>query len=272
MLKRKTNIGDKFNSLTILSFDNNDNWRNADCICDCGNTINVKKESLLYDKVKSCGCTRKRTPQLDKIGKKYGLLTICDIYFKKIGSRSTSVCECLCDCGNRVNVLLYTLYRGDTRSCGCYKKNNPSNLKHGMSKKGEWVDGYAIYNNMIQRCFNKKLKSYENYGGRGITVCDRWRQGFINFYNDMGKRPSPKHSLDRVDVNGNYSPENCRWATDAEQAANTRKNIWIEYNGERKILSQWCKILGVNDSYLSRWIKNGKTFEDFLIKNKKQLC
>lgn len=272
MLKRITNIGDKFNNLTIISFDNNFDWQNADCLCDCGNMINVKKKSLLYDKVKSCGCTRKREPRLDKIGEKYGFLTIKNVFFEKKGNKLRSVCECVCDCGNKVNVLLYTLYRRETRSCGCYKKNNPANFKHGMSKKGKWTDEYATYSGMIQRCYNKKSKRYKDYGGRGIKVCDKWKGNFVNFYNDMGKRPSPKHSLDRIDVNGDYSPENCRWATDAEQAANTRKNIWIEYNGERKILSHWCKILDIKDYSLSTWIKKGKSFEDFLIKNKKQLC
>lgn len=272
MLKRITNIGDKFNNLTIVSFDNCNDWEIANCICDCGNTINVKKKSLLYDKVKSCGCTKKRTPQYHLIGEKFGSLTINNIYFMKQKNRSRSFCDCTCDCGVKVGVWFYLLKIGHTRSCGCYKKNNPSNFKHGLSKKGQWVDGYAIYNNMIQRCYNKNCKRYKDYGGRGISVCDSWREGFINFYNDMGKRPSSNYSLDRIDVDGNYEPSNCRWATNAEQASNTRKNVWIEYNGERKILSQWCKILNVNVSYLSRWIKKGKSFENFLIKNKKQLC
>ena len=113
---------------------------------------------------------------------------------------------------------------------------------------------------MISRCTLPNLTAYRNYGGRGITVCDRWRHSFENFYADMGARPA-KMSLDRIDVNGNYEPGNCRWATKAEQSTNTRRNHVIEFAGERLTLGEWEHRLGVRRGIVSSRLQRGWAVE-----------
>lgn len=127
------------------------------------------------------------------------------------------VWACICDCGNALSVLGSELVSGHTKSCGCLR------LRHGFAKKRP--PEYYSWCGMMTRCFNSKSDGYGRYGGRGITVCDRWRgfDGFSTFLKDMGQKPSSDHSLDRCEVNGNYEPSNCRWATSEEQIANRRK-------------------------------------------------
>lgn len=119
------------------------------------------------------------------------------------------------------------------------------------SIKRQYKKEYAAWNALKKRCYNPKDKGYCNYGGRGIKVCDRWKNSFKNFLSDMGKAPTKDHSLDRYpDMNGNYEPSNCRWATRAEQATNTRRNRRIEWRGQTKTLSQWANEIGINEDSL----------------------
>jgi hypothetical protein len=140
--------------------------------------------------------------------------------------------ECLCDCGNQINVLLNDLRTDDTKSCGCFHseiisernknkidKLNP-NFKHGLTYTNE----YYIWKAMKQRCYNPKHKSWKNYGNRGIKICDRWLNSFQNFLEDMGTKPAPEYSIDRINNDGNYEPSNCKWATKSEQNNNKRNN------------------------------------------------
>jgi hypothetical protein len=125
-------------------------------------------------------------------------------------------------------------------------------MTHGHAKRLSRTKTYSCWAHIIQRCKNENDSAYKNYGGRGIKVCERWYK-FENFLTDMGEQP-PRHSIERIDNNGNYSPENCKWATYKEQHNNKRVNHWIEFNNQRKTLRQWADKLGINKSTLSKRI------------------
>ena len=153
-----------------------------------------------------------------KTGDKYDRLTIVK-EVENINMKNVRFFLCSCECGNQKVIALNSLRRGDTKSCGCYRKQivTERSVTHGL-----W--GQPLYNtwvNMKQRCYNPNFRDYKNWGGRGIKVCDRWINSFSNFINDMGERPDGK-SLDRINNDGDYEPSNCRWATSKEQIKNQR--------------------------------------------------
>lgn len=169
-------------------------------------------------------------PRQNYVGMKFGRLTATEETDPKIRKdRNTTIRRliCRCECGSFVVVAVPDLKSGNTMSCGCHKieATKQSNTTHGMSQSvsrgGEATTEYKIWNGMRGRCNLPKHISYKHYGAKGIKVCERWNK-FENFFADMGPRPSQKHSLDRIDGDGDYSPENCRWATGKEQFANQR--------------------------------------------------
>lgn len=135
--------------------------------------------------------------------------------------------KCRCACGTVWDVEYYTLISGKVISCGCYRREMLSRTKatHGESRVGALTAEYRCWRWMKKRCLNPSSIGWADYGGRGITVCDRWLADYLNFLTDMGRKPSPVHSLDRIDVNGNYEPSNCKWATLSEQARNRRDAV-----------------------------------------------
>lgn len=174
--------------------------------------------------------------RLELTGKRFGRLLVISQH----NDKGASFWACRCDCGNTKVVKGTSLLIGYTSSCGCLKNERVSLARktHGMSNSLL----YGVWLSMRNRCYDKKNIGYDYYGGRGIVVCDRWRNSFENFASDMGEKPSKSHSLDRKDVNGNYEPGNCKWSTPLEQSENKRNNKTLTINGETKRLKEWCDI------------------------------
>ncbi len=150
-----------------------------------------------------------------------------------------------CKCGKEFIATIEDVKSGHTKSCGCFI--NSKTLSHGYCRRGANIPPeYQVWVAMKYRCLNENEPSYKDYGGRGITVCKRWLHSFENFISDMGFRPSPKHSLDRIDNDGNYKPSNCRWATNAEQMSNRRNTKIITFNGETMGIDGWAERLGLS--------------------------
>lgn len=163
--------------------------------------------------------------------------------------------RCRCQCGTEkvLDAANLTGKKG-SKSCGCYRKERL--VTHGHSKKGEVSKTYWAWQHMISRCFRPKDKEYENYGGRGITVCETWVDSFQTFLNDMGEKPEGL-SLERLEVNGNYCKSNCKWATASEQARNRRNSKWYTHNGETKHVNDWAKEYGLSPVTLQTRVNRG---------------
>jgi hypothetical protein len=173
---------------------------------------------------------------------------------------------CRCDCGHESIVRSSNLKRGLVRSCGCLRNEKAAarHLTHGESRRrSQKINSsreYRSWSAMKTRCYNAKQSSFENYGGRGITICDRWRESFPAFVADMGRCPSG-YSLDRIDVDGHYEPGNCRWAPTLQQANNTRANHRVEWNSRTLTVSEWERELGFRAGTLKRRLLLGWTVE-----------
>jgi len=162
---------------------------------------------------------------------------------------------CECDCGKQKIIRQNNLKNGQTTSCGCIVAaiGRKHLSTHGKSRTPE----ARTLANLKDRCLNPDAQGYEHYGARGITVCKRWQDSVEAFLEDMGPRPSPKHSIDRENVNGDYEPSNCRWATKEEQARNKTNNRFLEAFGQRKTCAEWCEEYGISKSTLSNRLRRG---------------
>lgn len=218
------------------------------CRCDCGNITIVSGQALRNGTTISCGCyhmerLRSKERYIDITGEKFGTLTV--LKKDKIDKNRSMCWLCKCDCGKMIVVSGTSLRSGNTKSCGCV---GTEKLRKRVTTHGKYKTRlYRIWNNMKDRCYNEKCAEYYCYGGRGIKVCDEWLHDFIAFYNwsmDNGYRDDL--TIDRKDVNGNYCPENCRWATLKDQLNNTSRNHRITYNGETHTMAEWAEITGIN--------------------------
>lgn len=188
---------------------------------------------------------------IDMTGQAFGRLTVMG---RAAGPRTKWLCSC--SCGQTKAVAAFSLRRGDTRSCGCLKlemyATGSARLRHGMA--GSNI--YRAWNTMLGRCNNPRRQRFADYGARGIKVCKRWHK-FENFYADMGPRPSPRHSLDRIDNDGNYGPSNCRWALAEQQSNNRRTVLKVTHEGRTQSSAWWARKLGVPDNTFRRRIRDG---------------
>lgn len=204
--------------------------------------------------------------KLDLSGKRYGrLIAIRESDKKSKSGHIMWVCQC--DCGNKKIVSSTHLVNGAIRSCGCLlrettiERNHQEKVKHGMKN----TKIYAVWNGMKQRTMNPNSKQYKNYGARGITICDEWRDSFESFYKWSCENGYEENlTIERVNVNGNYEPSNCKWATKKEQANNRRSNRIIEYQGKKLTVSQWADELGIPYARLEKRFEKGYSIEKAL--------
>lgn len=183
---------------------------------------------------------------IDLTGQRFGRWTVIREYGRQNG-HVTWLCEC--DCGNTSVVCTGDLRQGKSTSCGCFHNEMVANITKSHEMAGTRL--YSIWSNMIQRCTNMNRSDYKRYGGRGITVCDEWKDSFQAF-NDwaVSNGYADDLTLDRIDSNGNYEPQNCRWATYKEQGNNKRSNRLLTYNGETHTIAEWADIVGIKSSII----------------------
>lgn len=189
------------------------------------------------------------------IGKRFGNLIVVSSSRPGKNTGSSTV-DCRCDCGDIRSYYIGNLlrFKGTVQCPQCREAARPSK---GMHKHPL----FNIWKGIIQRCENPNHTHYELYGGRGIRMCQSWRDDFTTFAADLGERPSMQHSIDRIDVDGNYEPANCRWAKSVEQGSNRRDNRIIEHGGEALILSDWSKRTGLTIQTISFRLKSGWSIE-----------
>jgi hypothetical protein len=217
------------------------------CQCDCGNRVIVHSSALTSGHTQSCGCYRKAKFEEvkslygkqaeDLTGLPFGQLTVLELGPKKGNYRGW---WCMCTCGTRVLVHASRLKHDITQSCGCLrigKKHQENRPRHrsGLSN----IPEYSTWRHMIARCYNPKVREYKYYGARGITVCERWVNSFIDFLADVGSKPGPEYTLERKNNKEPYTRDNVCWATHAEQMRNTRHNHLITIAGETECLAEW---------------------------------
>lgn len=197
--------------------------------------------------------------KIDLLDQRFGRLVVIKETEKRNKDRGI-LWLCRCDCGNEVEVAGKSLRSGNTKSCGCLQRENTSraNTRHGKRH----TRLYSIWTTMRNRCYRENQTEYKNYGDRGISVCDEWRDDFQAFYDwAMDNGYQDDLTIDRIDWNGNYEPSNCRWATQKEQQNNRRNNHLLTHNGETHTMSEWAEIKGIKAATLYRRLKDGWMIE-----------
>lgn len=201
----------------------------------------------------------------DLTGKRFGRLTVLS-FSHKSGKRVCWLCQC--DCGETKVAKAICLTQGATRSCGCLRREQTVKRfrTHGHTKGRKKTPEYKAWLEMRRRCLVKNKHNSHRYSERGILVCQRWLDSFEAFLADMGKRPSCSHSIDRIDNDGNYEPENCRWATKRQQSRNQRTNHLVSYQGLTLTLSEWSERTGIKTSTIRERLRRGWPEGDALSK------
>lgn len=259
-------IGETYNNIQVLAdLGRINRQRMFLCKCVlCGKEYEQRASRI--GNVSACRECSHKLKIIDLTGQRFGRLVALEYMGRK---NDRTLWRCKCDCGNESITGYSNLINRITRSCGCLN-DETRQINNRNRRKCISVDflpignlrnhpSYSSWGSMMDRCYNKNRKSYKDYGGRGIKVCERWRgeHGFENFIKDMGERPSPQHSIDRIDYNGDYSPENCRWATQKEQVNNQTKNVYLYIKGKRITAKMLCNLLGINYNTMIHQLKYG---------------
>lgn len=226
-------------------------WR---CTCECGGETVTRTASLKNGTTKSCGCIISN-PREDLTGQVFGKLTVIE-YAGLDDIKKHTMWKCKCECGNETITRKTRLKSGDTKSCGCALGN--IQYKHGLYKHPI----HKIWDGMKYRCNNPNATHYKHYGGRGIKVCDKWNNDFEAFYRDMIDTYKEGLTIERKDVNGDYSPENCVWATMEEQSHNRRNTRYMTVFGEKMSIAQAAKKYNINYGTLHGRLERGISDED----------
>lgn len=262
--------GKVFERLTVIEFAGMDKVSNIStwkCKCECGEETIVRRSNLTTGKTRSCGCLLREKDTLEDLtGEVFGRLTVLK-YAGFDSKNKVAKWKCKCECGEIIITRKQGLKNGTTRSCGCLQRDTigSSRFKHGLYNHRM----YGIWGNMRDRCNNPNNAHYQSYGGRGIKVCDEWDKDFEAFYRDMIDTYKDELTLDRKDVNGDYSPENCRWATMMEQGNNRRNNNFITVFGEKLSIAQAARKYNMVEHTLRDRVKRGLTPEEAVTKKSK---
>ena len=271
MSRLKDLTGMKFGKLTVVGIDHKEKRKNGStriywyCLCDCGNITIIDGEHLKSGNTRSCGCLN-HTPRFEDLtGEIFGRLTVVGVdnrQLRKDGRGFLVYWKCHCECGKEKVVLGADLKSGKTKSCGCYniekiiQRSKTHGLSHGKI--------YNVWRGIKQRCFYPNHKDYKNYGGRGVTMYPAWINDFQSFYDYVSKLPrfgEKGYSLDRINNDGNYEPDNLRWATSKEQSRNTSRNVFVEYEQQKLTLADASAASGVNIETLRNRVQRGETGE-----------
>jgi hypothetical protein len=244
-------VGMVFGKWTVIGESDSGDAKKVRCQCECGNIKDVFKNNLKRGASNSCGCDKR----IDLAGQKVGRLTIkYPIHkFTKTGTK-VLYWVCICDCGKLTEVTSSSLHSKSILSCGCYQYEYKRKKKLAHEYGNTRI--YRSFMHMHRRCENPKSARYDDYGGRGIKVCDEWTnfEPFLEWA--MSNGYTDDLTIDRIDVDGPYAPWNCRWADISTQANNRQNTIYIEFNGKKQTISAWAKELGINRKiiYKRHWL------------------
>lgn len=264
-IQKQNLIGKKYGKLTVISEAGVNKWKHRMwlCSCECGNKTTVDTATLNSGHTQSCGCMSKKAKDLT--GMRFGYLTV----IKKNGRVSNhNKWLCKCDCGNEVSCFQYNLERGTSTSCGCKRSCYARQKRNCHGESTSTL--YKKWSSMKTRCENSANAGYKYYGGKGIKICDEWQE-FWNF-REWAYANGYKDGLtiERIDINGDYCPQNCKWISAYEQASNKRNNSFIEYGGKKQTASQWARELGIGKDTITYRIRAGWSPEECLFgKNKR---
>lgn len=221
------------------------------CQCDCGNTKSIRAQAIRNGSSQSCGC--RISVLKDLTGQRFGKLVVLHRSVNLPPKITMWLCQC--DCGTVKPIRSATLMQGTSKTCGC-SKHEAKTFTHRMTETAT----YRSWCHLKERCDNPKCKAYPRYGGRGITYDSRW-YSFENFLSDMGEKPPGRYSIDRIDNNGNYTKDNCRWATDDQQANNNDHPRLITYVGITQSITRWARQIGMSRLTLTDRLKRGWSVE-----------